>query len=138
MKAHLEAIRTAINAACPVDLWAPDPERIPPWMSIEAPSWAPDPDECMCGTPHQMEAAIRVRAIAGTPDGVEVLLRNARVALGNGRRRDLTVSGRDASIRWERGEFIGLDPDATIPGTNRHPAVGVDTYTLTSRPKEAP
>ena len=73
MKAHLEAIRTAINAACPVDLWSPDPGRIPPWMSIEAPSWAPDPDECMCGTPHQMEAAIRVRAVAGTPDGVEVL-----------------------------------------------------------------
>lgn len=85
-----------------------------------------------------MEASIRVRAVAGTPEGVEVLLRNARVALGNGRRRDLTVSGRDASIRWERGEFIGLDPDATIPGTNRHPAVGVDTYTLTSHPKEAP
>ena len=40
-----------------------------------------------------------------------MLLRNARVALGNGRRLDLTVSGRDAFIRWERGEFIGLDPD---------------------------
>ena len=138
MKAHLEAIRAAMGAGCPVDLWAPSPDHLPPFLSLEAPSWAPDPDECMCGTPHQMEASIRVRAVAGTPDGVEVLLRNARVALGNGRRRDLTVSGREASIRWERAEFIGVDTDATIPVTNRHPAVGVDTYTLTSHPKEAP
>ena len=30
--------------------------------------------------------------------------------------------------------LIGVDTDATIPGTNRHPAVGVDTYILTSQP----
>ena len=70
MKAHLEAIRTAINAACPVDLWSPEPGRIPPWMSIEAPSWAPDPDECMCGTPHQMELIVQSDDLWVRSDGV--------------------------------------------------------------------
>lgn len=134
MKAHLEAIRTAMGAGCPVDLWAPSPDRLPPFMSIEAPSWGSDPAMSVCGVPHQVEVAVRLRAVAGTPDGVEVLLRSARVALGNGATVPLTVAGRRADIKWERAEFIGVDTDATIPGTNRHPAVGVDTYILTSQP----
>ena len=135
MKAHLNAIRALLpTGSGPIDLWAPEPNRTPPFYSIEAPSWGSDPRMAVCGVPQQVEVAVRLRAVAGTPDGVEVMLRNARLALGNGSTIKLTVAGRDADLTWERAEFIGLDPDATIPGTNRHPAVGVDTYTLTSQP----
>lgn len=134
MRAHLDAIRTAIGAACPVDLWSPEPDRLPPFYSVEAPSWGADPAMAIDGVPHLIETPVRLRAVAGTPDGVEVLLSNARVALGNGAAFPLTVSGRNAEVRWERAEFVGLDTDATIPDTNRHPAVGVDTYILTSQP----
>lgn len=136
MKDHLSAIRDLIPAhGVPVDLWAPEPDRDPPFLSVEAPSWAPDPSACICGRPHAMETPIRLRAVAGTPEGVAVMLRNARLALGDGAPTPLGVPGRrKVWLRWERSEFVGLDPDATIPGTNRHPAVGVDTYTLHSEP----
>jgi len=134
VRAHLDAIRTKIASPNPVDLWAPSPDRLPPFLSLEAPSWGSDPAMSVCGVPHQIETQVRLRAVAGTPDGVEVLLRSARVALGDGATVPLTVAGRTSEIRWERAEFIGVDTDATIPDTNRHPAVGVDTYILTSQP----
>lgn len=134
MRAHLDAIRAKIASPNPVDLWAPSPDRLPPFLSIEAPSWGSDEAMAVDGLPHQVEVPVRLRAVAGTPDGVAVLLSHARLALGNGATIPLTVAGRRAEIRWERAEFIGIDTDATIPDTNRHPAVGVDTYILTSQP----
>lgn len=134
MIAHLEAIRALLGTATPVDLFAPGPDRTPPFYSVEAPSWGPDPAMAIDGVPHLIEVDVRLRAVAGTPEGVEVLLRNARRTLGDGVPLPLAVAGRDATLTWVRAEFIGLDPDSTIPSTNRHPAVGVDTYTLTSQP----
>lgn len=134
MIAHLEAIRDLLGATVPVDLWAPEPDRLPPFLVIEAPSWAPDPSMAVDGVPHMVETDVRLRAVAGTPAGVGILLRQARQALGDGSPHTLIVSGRDATLTWQRAEFIDLDRDATIPDTNRHAAVGVDTYSLTSQP----
>ena len=39
-----------------------------------------------------------------------------------------------AETRWERSEFVDVDPTVTIAATNKHPALGVDTYRLTSEP----
>ena len=134
MIAHLEVIRDLLGTTVPVDLWTPEPGRLPPFLVIEAPSWAPDPSMAVDGVPHMIETDVRLRAVAGTPAGVGILLRQARQALGDGTPCTLIVSGRDVTLTWARAEFIGLDRDATIPDTNRHPAVGVDTYSLTSQP----
>lgn len=131
MKAHLDAMETKIGGTVPVDLWASEPGRTPPWIVLEAPAWAPDPSERLTLHAHQMECDIRVKAVAGTPTGVAVILGNVRAALPG----SLTVTGRrDVSIRWLRSEFIDLDTSATIPGTSHHPAYGVDTYRLISYP----
>ena len=130
MKAHLDAMETKIGGTVPVDLWASEPGRIPPWIILEAPAWGSDPDVMLCGGMVRMETDVRVKAVAGTTGGVAIILANARAALPG----VLTVSGRKASLEWLRSEFVALDTSATIPGTSRHPAYGVDTYRLTSVP----
>ena len=130
MHAHLDAIRTKLDASYPVDLWQPDPGRVPPFGVLSAPACAADPDAPICATSTAFEAEIRFKAVAGTPQGVAIMLANARATLPGA----LTVTGRAVTLRWERSEFIDLDTDVIIPATNRHPAFGVDTYTLTSQP----
>ena len=131
MRAHLAAMQARLAPLdLPIDRWAPEPHRVPPFLSLEAPSWDSDPDAPACDTSDAFWTSVRVRAVAGTPDGVAIILANVRRTLPG----VLAVEGRAASIAWTRSEFIEIDPDATIPGTNRHPAYGVDTYTLTSQP----
>ena len=131
MRAHLAAMQARLAPLdLPIDRWAPEPHRVPPFLSLEAPSWDSDPDAPACDTSDAFWTSIRVRAVAGTPDGVAIILANVRRTLPG----VLSVEGRAASITWTRSEFIEIDPDAIIPGTNRHPAYGVDTYTLTSQP----
>lgn len=136
MTAHLEAMGARLTGAAshPADLFAPALDRRLPFFVVEAPSWDADPDAPLasCGPawsgPFQTD--VRVRAVAATPTTVDAMLRAARRALP-GR---LTVADRVAEVGFERAEVIFVDDRATDPATNRHPAVGVDTYTLTSQP----
>lgn len=130
MHAHLDAIRTKLAAGYPVDLWKPDPGRVPQFAAIEAPAWASDRAAPICGTSSAFETEIRFKAVAGTPQGVAIMLANARATLPG----TVTVAGRAVTLAWARSEFIDLDTDVTIPQTNRHPAFGVDSYILTSQP----
>lgn len=130
MKAHLEAIAAKLAVAYPVDVWAPDPGRVGQWAVVEAPAWAPDPDAPICSASTSFEVEVRLRVVTGTPAGAAIMLDHARSILPGA----LTVSGRFCSLAWVRSEFIDIDLDATIPGTNRHPAYGVDSYTLHSQP----
>ena len=134
MKQHLEAIAGLLPPHLTVYLWAPPPGWRLPYLCVEAPSWGADPTPCMCGSQHTMATDIRIRAAAGTPDGVHTILAAARHALPG----PLTVPGRLAELNFARSEYIGVDTDATIPDTNRHPAYGVDTYHLTSIPGGTP
>ena len=89
----------------------------------------------MCGTDRSLDTEVRVTAVAGTPDGVEVMLRRVRGLLGpDDSWAALTVAGRAAQTRFERGEYIGVDDSTTITNTDRHPGVGVDSYRLVSEP----
>ena len=129
MKAHLDALAAKIGGTVPVDLWASEPGRVPPWIVLEAPAWAGDPADCICGIDHRMVTDVRLKAVAGTTEGVAIMLANARAALPG----VLTVAGRGPVIvKWSGSEFIDLDTSATIPGTSRHPAYGVDTYRVVS------
>ena len=135
MADHLRAIASKLPTTTPADIFAPEPGRQPPFWSIEAPGWGADPDSALDNHAGAFQVDVRIRAVAGTPKGVGILLDQARASVP-GR---LTVAGRRAEVQWTRSEFIDLDRDSTIPATNRHPAVGVETYTLTSQPsKETP
>ena len=129
MADHLRAIRTKMAVAYPVDLFAADPDRTGQWAVLEAPDWAVDPEAPIGGDLGAFATPIRLRAVTGTPEGVAIMLDAARQALPG----PVTVAGRVAHLTWDRSEFIDLDTDTVIPSTNRHPAYGVDTYTLHSQ-----
>ena len=129
MRAHLAAIAAKLDVDYPVDLFASEPGRVPQWLVVEAPGWGSDPDVPLSSESSAFETEIRVKAIAGTPAGASIMLDNARANLPG----PVAVTGRAVRLRWVRSEFIDLDT-VTIPATNRHPAIGVDTYLLTSQP----
>jgi hypothetical protein len=82
-----------------------------------------------------IDARIRVKAVAGTVAGVRIMLRNIRAEFSPTRvGTPLVVAGRVARLVFVRSEFVDVDQDTTITGTNRHPAFGVDTYRLVSEP----
>lgn len=130
MTDHLRAARDKMAAAYPVDLFAAASGRVGQWAVLEAPAWASDPDAPVGGDVGAFAATIRLRAVTATPEGVAIMLNAARQALAG----TLAVTGRVASLTWERSEFIETDTDVTIPNMNAHPAYGVDTYLLYSQP----
>lgn len=95
------------------------------------------------GTPDEPRAAgastdfavdLRVKAVAGTPDGVRIMLRQVRDQLSPGMvPRQAVVDGWSLTWRFLRSEFIDIDQSITLT-TGRHPAFGVDSYRLTSEP----
>lgn len=129
MTAHLAAIAAKLAVTYPVDLFASDPGRTGQWMVVEAPPGSSDADAPLedCGA---FEVEVRIRAVTGTPTGVALMLDHARETLPG----PIAVAGRVAEVRWESSEFIDLDTNVTNPNTNRHPAVGLDSYVLTSQP----
>lgn len=71
------------------------------------------------------EATLRILARAATAEGVSIMLRRVRQALG------LTRVADDAGATtfvFARPEFVEVDPETVDPATNRHPFYGVDTY----------
>lgn len=132
MKAHLAAIRTRMAVAYPVDLWVAEPGRQGQYAILEAPAWDADPDGCLAASTASFATEVRLKAVTATPEGVAIMLANARAVLPG----VLTVTGRRAEMQWLRSEFIGADDSVTDPTTGRHPALGVDSYLLASTPLE--
>lgn len=133
MRAHLAAVRyrlTPFYSESMVDLFAATPGRGIDFIILEAPAWGADPDQSLCDSTAAFQADIRVKAVAGLPEGVATMLHRCRELLPG----LLDVPGRWAHLQWVRSEFIDVDRDAIAPGTNRPPAFGVDTYLLTSQP----
>lgn len=129
MRAHLDAIRSRWPGAQPLHLWMAPTGQTGEWLAVEAPAWGDDPDPTLDEpTPTSFRVDVRVRAVGRTPDAVAAMLRLARHTLPG----VLTVPGRVASLAWVRSEWIGAD-DTIDPTTGQHPAVGVDTYQLTSQ-----
>ena len=129
MRDHLEAVAERWAPGIPVDLFAAEPGRIPSFAILEAPSWGGDPDADLSGTSRAFEVDMRVKVVMGTPAGVDVALTRARQSIPG----PYAVGDRRFTMAWVRAEMVYLDTDATIPSTNRHPAIGVETYRLTSQ-----
>lgn len=138
MLAHLEAIiarLTALNAAYRGYLGAADPNTMPPYFIVSGPAADPGDDRPITPESAAIDTDVRIKAVAGTVSGVYSMLALARADLSpNLAPAPLAVTGRKAETRWERGEFVDVDPTVTIAATNKHPALGVDTYRLTSEP----
>lgn len=133
MRAHLDAIKDALAPlGYKVHLWAA-PSIDPQYLVLSSRSWQAGDEPGLCGVDRALDTEVRVTAVAGTPAGVEVMLRRVRGLLGEDWSA-LAVAGRVAQVRFERSEFIGVDDSVKITGTDRHPGVGVDSYRLVSEP----
>lgn len=79
---------------------------------------------------------LQVKAVAGTPDGVVIMLARIRGVLSPARgEAAVPLDGRHVVTHYVRSEHVPIvDRDVTITGTNRHPAHAVDTYRLVSQP----
>lgn len=132
MRAHLDAIKAALAPlGYTTHLFAADVVS-GQYLILEAPSWDDPIEQRLADMDPSLDTEIRVKAVAGTPAGVEVMLRRVRGVLDGW--PSLGVAGRAARTRFARSEFIGVDRDVTITGTDRHPGVGVDSYRLVSEP----
>lgn len=134
MKAHLDAIAERLgDVGVPAHIvWATGPH---PYYVLTSPAWDAS-DEANVATAHDtLDATVRVKAVTGTAAGVLRLLELARdelsPELGTS---DLDVAGWSSTIRFTRSEFVDVDRDVKITGTDRHPFVGVDTYRVVSQP----
>lgn len=72
-----------------------------------------------------------VTVVAGAAAGVRDLTQDVRAVLDGG---EWSITGRHVETHLWDSRAIQVDTDVTIPGTNTHPAYGVDIYTLTSVP----
>jgi hypothetical protein len=98
-------------------------------------SWATPEDLPLCGVSQALETDWRLTAVAGLPDGVMIMLARLREQLSPGIRwTRIPMTGRLCWVKFERSEFVAVDRDLTVTNTNRHPAVGVDTYRIMSEP----
>ena len=128
MKTTLVAIASLI----PYDpyYWAAENPGAGQYVVLWTPPHSHDEDEALIrGT--AFTASLRLTAVAGTLDGVQIMLDRIRGLLDT---HTATVTGRHVLLTWDRSETIDLDRTVTIPTTNRHPAFGVDTYTIHSQP----
>lgn len=134
MKAHLDAIRAELESLYTTHLFVA-PSVSSQYLILSSPSWGGPLEAPVASSSGSLDVDVRVKAVAGTPEGVAIMLGRVRALLGTDSEWvRLAVAGRSAHVRFVRSEFIDVDRDVTITNTDRHPGVGVDTYRLVSEP----
>jgi hypothetical protein len=122
----------AIAALIPYTVynWAAETPGAGQYVVLWTPPHSRDEDEALIRG-SAFTAPLRVTAVAGTLDGVQIMLDRMRPLLDT---HTASVAGRHVLLTWDRSETIDLDRTVTIPTTDRHPAFGVDTFTIHSQP----
>lgn len=134
MNSHLAAIKTRLAPLGYLTHLYSAPTVTAQYLVISGPAWDTDPEPGNTAS-DSFATGLLITAVTGTPEGVPIMLSRVRNQLSPGpAATHLEVPGRSAWISWTRSEFVQIDRDELIEGTNLHPAFGVDTYTLTSEP----
>jgi len=131
---HLKAVQAELDSlGYPVAVGFAEPGG--QYAVLTAPAWGSPEEQQLAGGDQTLDIDVRVKAVTGTVDGVAIMLRDIRALLSPSLLpHRLPTDGWETWIRWERSEFVDVDESTTLPGTNRHPAFGVETYRLTSEP----
>lgn len=142
MLAHMQALSASLEPlGYPVyRIYAPsDALSSLPYLILESGAWGEAIDLPVCGASDSLHDRLRVKAVAANPDAVMTVLGRVRSLWSPSRTwTTIPMSGRLAQIQFTRSEAVYVDRDVTLPGTNRHPALGVDSYTLDSQPGGSP
>ena len=136
MIAELRVIRDAVTAAG-VPCWVgqvPDGTAMP-YASLSAPGYGTPDDLNAASDTEDVDTYVRLMVVDTNESNVLTRLERLHDALApRSLPVVLTMPGRAASLQWWRHEGAAVDRDVTLSGTNRHPAVGTDTYRLSSQP----
>lgn len=133
MRAALNAIKARITGA-PTYVVVVPPNTLPPYYVLE-PVVPGDLERRLSASDPRVAFDARLKAVAGTGDGALIMLDNAKAELSpDGAPTSTTSGGRRVEVAHERFEAAYEDRDITIPATNRHPALAVDTYHVDSQP----
>lgn len=134
MKAHLDAIGAALAPlGFPAYAWTPPTGSLPPYYWLESGTGGTDPDIDLSDESTAFAMHVRVRSVAGTALGAAIMLDRAKGVL---HKQHLHTSSHLLHLRWLRTEVV-LEDDDFDPSMNQRVGWGVDTYTLTSQPKES-
>lgn len=132
---HLRSLRDVTSSLWPSFVYqAPleSPTQILVWQGA---SGAGPAELAVCADGASFEADVRLLARAELGEAVSIMLGRCRAVLAPGVRPAMfEVAGRYATVRWVRSEFVMPDRDVTVPGTNRNPFYGIDTYSISSQP----
>ena len=136
MIVELRAIRDALRAEGLSAHIGKVPADAPyPTASVQAPGHGVPGEPALCGPGGEVEADFRVVVADETDTNAIISLGLVRAVLSPDLlEARLAVAGRYATTVYVRSEFVGADRSLTLPGTNQHPVVGVDTYRLHSQP----
>ena len=136
MIAELDALKARISALGISAHVGQVPSTTPmPYASLSAPGHDVPEDAPAATATLDVAGDVRVLVTDTTESNVHVRLRMIRADLSpTGVPAPLTVPGRMATVQWVRSEFVSTDRDVTVPGTNKHPGFGVDTYRVVSQP----
>ena len=145
MRAHLRAVAAALEPlGYPVHLLhanppaeTDDPHVVPrvPYLVLRG-AWRSPDDMPVCDATGYLDTSVYVTGTADTAEGALVVLDRVRNYLSPSLAATaLVMQGRRAEVRWLRSEVPPqVDRDLRLPGSNRHPGFGVDSYRLTSAP----
>lgn len=105
------------------------------YLVLRAPGVGGDDELPLSGPRESFEDVLRVTAVAGTYDGVSIMLRRVSQVLSPGREwRRVPMPGWQLHTRFVRSEFIDVDTSVTLTSSGLHPSFGVDTYQMAAEP----
>jgi hypothetical protein len=134
MVEHLKAIEAALaSLGYPTHrIYATKPSS--QYLVLGGRAWDGSAEQAMAGPAGDLASDLRVTAVAGTPDGVAIMLRRVRDVLSpGGVWTRIPMAGWRLELRYVRSEFIDVDTSSTSTATGQHPAFGVDTYQLSAQ-----
>lgn len=135
MRAHLDALKARLSPLGYITHLYAAPTISSQYLILGG-RWRPGAEPSLCGTGRSIDTEVPITAVAGTPEGVAIMLDRVRGLLGpDDEWMPLVVAGRVAQTKFERSEGqIGYDTSVKITNTDRYPGVGVDSYRLLSEP----
>lgn len=133
MKADIAAIRALLTTAGLTNYFIDVPEKPTyPYDLVWSGAGGLATERPVADSHADVDTLIGVTHVAGTPEGVLIVQAATRAALDL---KSPVVAGRVTSLELQPGSpAIQMDRGVKIPGTNRNPAYGVDTYRYRSTP----
>lgn len=132
MIGEVSEIRGRLSSIHPAFVGSVSADTLPPYYLLSVVPLSDSQDRAV-GADGESAFDVRVSSVAGTAEGALILLQAARAELSpDGAPTALAVSGRSVEIVWARFESLHPDDSVTIPSTNRHPHVAVDSFHVAS------